>query len=164
MMVGSRHLRDPDIREERTVDVVPSGSKGARRPPSWAFRPLLLFGVATVAIPSAAEAQNLAVGTAIVVADVENREPVDPAEAFPADIGEVSFYTVVEGDFGERVVEHVWLWNGDEVARVSLTVRGPRWRTWSSKTIPADWTGAWEARIEDSSGTVLASVPFRIGG
>lgn len=124
---------------------------------------LLLVAIATVASPAAAEAQNLAIAMAVVANDVENREPVDPAEAFPADIGEVFFYTVIEGDFGERVVEHVWVWDGMEVARVSLTVRGPRWRTWSSKTIPADWAGAWEVRIEDSSGVVLASVPFRVG-
>jgi hypothetical protein len=124
----------------------------------------LLVGLATLLMPLAGEAQGLVIATAVVAGGVEDREPVDPADAFPADVGEVSFYTVIEGDFGERVVEHVWLWDGDEVARVSLTVRGPRWRTWSSKTIPAAWTGAWEARIEDSSGAVLASVSFRIGG
>ena len=102
--------------------------------------------------------------SAVVAHRGENREPVRQGDSFPASVGEVSFYTLIEGDFGERVVDHVWVWKGEEVARVSLTVRGPRWRTWSSKTIPADWTGAWEARIEDSSGAVLASVPFTVGG
>ena len=125
---------------------------------------LLALGAVVVATPSSVEAQDLAISNAVVASHVENREPVQPADSFPANVGEVSFYTLLEGDFGERVVEHVWIWNGDEVARVSLTVHGPRWRTWSSKTIPADWTGPWEARIEDSSGTVLASVPFRVGG
>ena len=124
---------------------------------------LLALAAVMVVTPTYAQAQDLVISSAVVAARVENREPVQQADSFPANVGEVSFYTLIEGDFGERVVEHVWIWNGDEVARVSLTVRGPRWRTWSSKTIPADWTGPWEARIEDSSGAVLASVPFRVG-
>lgn len=116
------------------------------------------------AFPGAADAQDVTVTSAVVATGVEGREPVDARDAFPANVGEVFFHTVLEGAFGERVVEHVWIRNGEEVGRVSLTVRGPRWRTWSSKTIPADWTGAWEARIVDSSGAVLASVPFRVGG
>jgi hypothetical protein len=125
---------------------------------------VFLMGAGTFAVAGSVEAQGIAVASAVVAVGVVDREPVDSREAFPADIGEVSFFTVLEGDFGERVVDHVWLWNGDEVARVSLTIHAPRWRTWSTKTIPADWTGAWEARLEDSSGSVLASVPFRVGG
>jgi hypothetical protein len=109
-------------------------------------------------------AQEITVTTAVVAIGVENREPVGQGEAFPADVGQVSFYTVLEGDFGARVVAHVWVRNGEEVARVPLTVHGPRWRTWSNKTIPASWTGAWEARLENPDGTVLARAPFQVGG
>ncbi len=109
-------------------------------------------------------AQDITVATAVVGIGVENREPVGQAETFPADVGQVSFYTVLEGDFGARVVAHVWVRNGEEVARVPLTVHGPRWRTWSNKTIPASWVGAWEARLESPDGTVLARAAFRGGG
>jgi hypothetical protein len=109
-------------------------------------------------------AQEITVTTAVVAIGVENREPVGQGVAFPADVGQVSFYTVLEGDFGARVVAHVWVRNGEEVARVPLTVHGPRWRTWSNKTIPANWTGEWEARLENPDGTVLARAAFQVGG
>lgn len=107
---------------------------------------------------------GMEVTTAVVATGVEDREPVGEAEAFPADVGELFFYTVVEGDFEEREVEHVWERNGEETARVTLTVRGPRWRTWSAKTIPSEWTGEWEARVEDRDGTVLQRSSFQVGG
>ena len=110
--------------------------------------------------PSAA----IDVTTAVVGTGVEDREPVGAGTSFPASVGTVYFYTVFEGDFGERRVEHVWIRNGEEVGRVPLTVNGPRWRTWSSKTVPADWTGEWEARVVDADGSVLATAAFRVGG
>lgn len=118
--------------------------------------------------PAALEAQDpsaaLEVTTAVVGTGVDDREPVGTGTSFPASVGTVYFYTVFEGDFGERQVEHVWMRNGEEVGRVPLTVRGPRWRTWSSKTVPADWTGEWEARVVDTDGSVLATAAFQVGG
>ena len=104
------------------------------------------------------------VTTAVVATGVESREPVGVATSFPASVGRVYFYTVVEGDFQVRTVEHVWVHDGAEVARVPLAARGPSWRTWSSKTIPEDWTGEWEARLVDEDGSVLATAAFQVGG
>lgn len=128
----------------------------------------LAVAVAWSATPAALDAQDpsaaLDVTTAIVGTGVDDREPVGTGTSFPASVGTVYFYTVFEGDFGERQVEHVWMRNGEEVGRVPLTVRGPRWRTWSSKTVPADWTGEWEARVVDADGSVLATAAFQVGG
>lgn len=118
------------------------------------------------AAPAALEAQDpsaaIDVTTAVVGTGVQDREPVGTGTSFPASIGTVYFYTVFEGDFGERRIDHVWVRNGEEVGRVPLTVRGPRWRTWSSKTVPADWTGEWEARVVDADGSVLATAAFQV--
>ena len=104
------------------------------------------------------------VTAAVVATGVENREPVGEGTSFPATVGTLYFYTVVEGDFEVRTVEHVWVRNGAEVARVPLAARGPRWRTWSSKSIPGDLTGEWEARLLDEDGSVLATAAFQVGG
>ncbi len=100
---------------------------------------------------------------AVVATGVQDREPVGVAETFPMDVGTLYFYTVFEGDFPEQTVRHIWLREGEEVGRVELRVRGPRWRTWSTKTIPTDWTGSWTARVEDAQGNVLANVEFTVG-
>lgn len=132
----------------------------------------LQTAVATAAFLAAASAAPLAgqdpdspveVTTAVVATSVEDREPVGAAESFPADVGTVFFYTVLEGDFGDREIAHVWLHEGEETSRVTLNARAPRWRTWSSKQIMPDMTGAWSVRVEDTDGTVLRTVEFTVG-
>jgi hypothetical protein len=122
--------------------------------------PLLL---AVLAVPEL-QAQEVEVTQAVVAADVEEREPVGVTERFAADVERVYFYTVLEGDFPESRFEHVWLFEGEERARVSLTAQGPRWRTWSSKAMLPQWTGEWTVRIVDADGQELASVSFQFGG
>lgn len=129
---------------------------------------VVLFSLVTTLPLAAQEAEKaseatIRVSEAVVATGVEDREPVGAGQAFAADVGKLYFYTIFEGDFGEAQVEHVWLRDGDEVARVPLTIRGPRWRTWSSKTIPSDWTGRWVVQVVDSAGEVLGSAEFVVG-
>lgn len=124
----------------------------------------LLVAAPLTAQEPAQQMVDMNVTTAVVATGVQDREPTGVAEAFPADVGQLFFYTVFEGDFPETTVTHVWFRNEEEVSRVELQVRGPRWRTWSSKTIIAEWTGDWVARVVDASGTVLAEAAFTVGG
>lgn len=129
--------------------------------------PFLILVAALGATPLTAQQAEpdpaMEVTRAVVASDVVDREPVGEAESFAAGVGQVFFYTVLEGDFPETQLEHVWLHEGEEMARVPLTVRGPRWRTWSSKTIPAEWAGNWEVQLVDGAGTVLETVSFTVG-
>lgn len=127
---------------------------------------ILLLSAATLGAQQPADGSDSAiqVARAAVATDVQNREPVGVAQSFPATVGTVYFFTTLEGDFGEARVEHVWLRDGEEVARVPLDVRGPRWRTWSTKQIPSDWVGDWTAQLVGAEGTVLDSVDFTVGG
>lgn len=135
-------------------------------------RTLALAGAAwalLAAAPMDAAAQEgmdsaVEISRAVVATDVQDREPVGEATTFPADVGTVYFYTVFEGDFGEQGFEHVWVRDGEEIARVPLMARGPRWRTWSSKVIPPDWAGSWTVRVLDTDGNELESVDFTVGG
>ena len=111
-----------------------------------------------------AAADSLDVVRAVIATGVQDREPVGIDTTFAPAVGTVYFSTVVEGDFGEAEVHHVWLREGEEIARVPLTVRGPRWRTWSSKTILPEWTGRWTVKVVGPGGTEHASVDFTITG
>ena len=117
-----------------------------------------------VAAQQAEAAPTIDVDRAVVATAVEDREPIGVAETFPATVGELVFYTTLSGDFGPTTVEHVWLREGEEKARVSLDVTGPRFRTWSTKKIPAEWAGAWTVRLLDPAGNELTSVDFTVGG
>jgi len=131
------------------------------------------FGLALAAVflatslsaqePAEQEQAAPEVTRAVLATGVQDREPVGVAETFPMDVGTLYFYTVFEGDFPEQTVRHVWLREGEEVGRVELRARGPRWRTWSTKAIPSDWTGPWTVQVQDAQGNVLASREFTVG-
>lgn len=125
---------------------------------------LLVLAAGSLAAQEAPASSQLRVTRAVVATGVEDREPVGEAESFPASVGTLYFYTVFEGDFAETTLEHVWLREGEEVARVPLRVRGPRWRTWSTKQVPTDWTGNWTAQVVAADDQVLSTVSFVVGG
>lgn len=107
---------------------------------------------------------DVTVSQAVVATGVMEREPVGAAEAFPAEIGTLYFYTILEGDFTELEFHHVWLRDGEEMARIPLRARGPRWRTWSSKQIPPEWSGKWTVQVVAvGDDQVLKSVEFTVG-
>ncbi|MBI2537226.1 MAG: DUF2914 domain-containing protein [Gemmatimonadetes bacterium] len=55
----------------------------------------------------------------------------------------------------------MWYFGDQEVARVELSIGGSPWRTWSSKTIPAEATGSWRVDIV-ANGNVLKSLAFTV--
>jgi len=119
--------------------------------------------IAAFVVAAAAQEAGIQVENGVLAAAVEDREPVGVAESFGADVGRVCYHTILVGDFGATTIEHVWERAGEEAARVSLDVQGPRWRTWSCKKIPAEWAGAWRVLAVDASGTELQALSFTVG-
>jgi len=93
---------------------------------------------------------------------VENREPVDAGEEFPPDAERLFCFVEVRGAETETQIQHVWYWEGREMARIELPVRSARWRTWSSKRILEEWTGSWRVDILDMGGATLGSASFTV--
>jgi DUF2914 family protein len=112
---------------------------------------------------AAAPAASLSVEEAVVARSVLDRVPQDTGTAFPADVGQLVFWTKVTGATGPTPIHHVWFHGDTQVGDVELTVSGSPWRTWSRKTVPAEWTGAWHVEVRDAAGTVLTRVDFTVG-
>jgi hypothetical protein len=91
---------------------------------------------------------------------VQDREPVGADTAFADTVGEVYCFTQISGADEPTTVSHVWYLNGEEKASVELSVGGQKWRTWSSKRIPAEWDGAWKVEVKSADGSVLMSKEF----
>jgi hypothetical protein len=93
---------------------------------------------------------------------VLEREPVEPAESFSADVGQVFLWTKVTGATDSAIIKHVWFYGEQEMATVELPVRSSSWRTWSSKNILPQWVGNWQVKIVDAEGNIFKSVSFTI--
>jgi len=126
--------------------------------------PAALAAQDTTQMAPAAEPM-LTVTDAVVARSVLDREPQDTGTAFPADVGQFVFWTKVAGAPAgvETTIHHVWFHGETEVGDVELRVAGSPWRTWSRKTVPPDWTGAWHVEVRDAGGTVLKRVDFTVG-
>lgn len=118
----------------------------------------------TKAAPPAAAAPAAAasVAEAAVARSVVDRQPQDTGSAFPADVGQLICWTKVTGA-GGAAIHHVWFHGDTQVGDMELQVGGSPWRTWSRKTVPPDWTGAWHVEVRDAAGTVLKRLDFTVG-
>lgn len=127
---------------------------------------LLAFAVAPLAAQdstAAAKPATLQVTEAAIAKSVVDRAPQDTGTTFTADVAQLICWTRIEGGSGDMSVHHVWFHGDQQVADVELRVGGSPWRTYSRKTVPADWTGAWHVEVRDANGTVLKRLEFTVG-
>jgi len=97
---------------------------------------------------------DLGVGTA-----VEDRQLVGENDRF-AEGQQVWFWTRVRGGTSGETIDHVWLREGVEATRVSLTLGGSHWRTHSGKMLWPDSAGDWAVEARDGEGRLLARREF----
>ncbi|RLB71130.1 MAG: DUF2914 domain-containing protein [Deltaproteobacteria bacterium] len=93
---------------------------------------------------------------------VENQMPVDRVESYPADFGKLYCFTRIVGAQGDTEITHVWYYQDNEMARVSLSVRSSNWRTYSSKRFLPQWAGEWKVVILDEEENEIATIPFKL--
>ncbi len=99
---------------------------------------------------------------AVVCRDVQDREPVEPGDSFPADVGKVWCWSKIKDGKGETI-KHIYYYEGEEKAVIELSIGSSMWRTRSSKRILSSWTGNWRVDIVDEEGVTLKSLAFKIG-
>ena len=123
---------------------------------SWI--PMVVIGLA---VPGAVRAQ-LSVEESSIALDVIDRMPVGSDSTFVASVGRVFCWTRVAGAEGEVAIHHVWFHGDQEMADTELRIGGSPWRTWSSKAIVPEWTGAWRVEVRDSAGNVIETIRFTV--
>ena len=104
---------------------------------------------------SAAASAEAAVGTSVV-----DRALVGAAESFPASAGKLACFARIM-NATDSEVEFVWYKGDVEQGRVKQAVKGSPWRTWSTKTLPADAAGEWRCDVMQGE-KVLQSVKFKV--
>ncbi len=107
-----------------------------------------------------ATAAELKVIDSAITTAVVDQMPVDRISAHPADYGKLFCFTRIVGATEETSVVHVWYYQGQEMARVSLPVKSADWRTYSSKRFLPQWTGEWRVAVLDSQQRELAAMTF----
>ncbi|MCX6832663.1 MAG: DUF2914 domain-containing protein [candidate division Zixibacteria bacterium] len=98
-----------------------------------------------------------------ICTEITDRACTGGATTFDASVGKLFCWSQITGGAGEMTIKHIWSHAGKVVLEVPLTIKGNRWRTWSSKNIAANQTGEWEVKVVDASGNTIKSVIFTVG-
>lgn len=105
---------------------------------------------------------RLRIARDVLATAVTDREPAQAPQPVPADVRQLYYFTEVIEAGAPTTITHIWYWQGRQVAAIPLEVRGPRFRTWSSKTILPTWTGEWRVEAHGPDDSVLSSQSFTV--
>lgn len=86
---------------------------------------------------------------------IAEREPSATVSAVTEDTATLFAFTELMS-MENQVIHHRWYYRDALVADVPLTVRGKRWRTWSSKNLGLRRDNQWSVRVTDADGCELA--------
>lgn len=124
-----------------------------------------LFGLMFVMVAlsiSYVQAADLRVAEGTITTAIEDQMPVDKIDSYRADFGKLYCYTRIVGAQGDTEVTHVWYYQDNELARVTLSVRSADWRTYSSKRFLPQWAGQWKVVVLDADKNEIATIPFSL--
>ena len=111
---------------------------------------------------SAAPPARLSLEEALICKGIANRSPLEPGETFESSVGRLYCFTRITGADRDTLIRHIWYPPDRNLHEQSLAVKAPSWRTWSYKTVPADWTGEWHVEVAAEDGTVLKTLVFEV--
>jgi hypothetical protein len=99
---------------------------------------------------------------ALVCEEVRDTIPQNPAVSFSISAGKIYCYTLFDHVGEDTVVYHHWIFRDRPSSRIRLTLKPPRWSTFSSIQLREADKGPWRVEISDSTGRVLKTLRFSI--
>jgi len=121
----------------------------------------ILSGIhASQAENSGCLAQDGQVSRAMFTTQIENREPVNRVLLLESKYKQVYFFTDLRHLEGQDIV-HRWEHEGHVIAEKVFSVKGPRWRVYSTQELDASMLGRWTVVVADKQGCPLKAVVFQ---
>ncbi|MFO7709760.1 MAG: DUF2914 domain-containing protein [Desulfobacterales bacterium] len=105
---------------------------------------------------------KLALIQAIVCEDVKDGIPNTASLVFSIASGKVYCFTLFDNIAEDAVIYHHWIFRDRPSARIRLSLRAPRWATYSSIQLREADKGPWRVEIIDPGGRVLKTLRFSV--
>ena len=99
---------------------------------------------------------------ALVSEDIKEGIPQAASLAFSISAGKVYCYTLFDGISDDTFIFHHWIFRDRPSARIRLTLRAPRWATYSSIQLREADRGPWRVEIVDAGGRILKTLRFSV--
>ncbi|MBN1842432.1 MAG: DUF2914 domain-containing protein [Deltaproteobacteria bacterium] len=93
---------------------------------------------------------------------IKEHAPQGQAIIFPIEIGRVLCFSSFDPVPEETFIYHYWFYRDRYSTRVKLSLKPPRWSTFSSVHLREADKGPWHVEIRDEEGRVLRTLRFSI--
>ena len=105
---------------------------------------------------------KLSLVRAVMCEDMQELVPQNPTTVFSIERRKAVCFSVFDPVPEKTVVYHQWFHRDQNSAKMKLTLKPPRWSTYSSIQLRAEDIGPWRVEITDSQGNVLDVLRFSI--
>ncbi|MDR2192067.1 MAG: DUF2914 domain-containing protein [Endomicrobium sp.] len=121
----------------------------------------VVFAQEAPAEPASAES-SLIVAESAICTGISDKQPDGAATEFSKDVPKIYYWTKITGAQNEEAVKHIWYHGDAVIGEISLNVKTPSFRTWSSKTVYPGLEGSLSVAVVDAAGNVLKKDEFTI--
>jgi len=114
------------------------------------------------ALPAAAAAPQLTLVSAAICESVKELSPQYPAIVFSIAAGKVSCFSFFDPVPQKTYIYHNWYYLDRLTTKIKLTLKSPRWSTFSTIQLRESDIGPWRVEITDQKGKVIKVLRFSI--
>jgi len=124
--------------------------------------PCLAWAQNNTGASSAKPPAKLTLTHAVVCETIEESAPQNQAVVFSTAIGKVYCFTLFDPVPEKTVIFHSWYHQDTLSTKRKLSLRPPRWGTYSSIQLREADKGAWRVEVTDQNGRILQTLRFSI--
>jgi hypothetical protein len=106
--------------------------------------------------------ENIALVQALMCEDIQDQLPQNPTTVFSIERRKAICFTVFDPVPQKTDIYHHWFHRDRPSAKIRLTLKPPRWSTYSSIQFREEDIGPWRVEVTDSQGRVFQVLRFSI--
>jgi len=131
------------------------------------FSSLHFFLLLPSAVQSQSDTNDSAAGDVVLVQaqmceDIQGQTPQNTTTVFSIERRKAICFTTFDPVPVETVIYHHWFHRDRPSARIKLSLKPPRWSTYSSIQFRAQDIGPWRVEITDANGRIFQILRFSI--
>ena len=111
---------------------------------------------------SKTSASKIVLIQALMCEDLLELTPQNPTTVFSIERRKAICFTSFDSVPQKTIIYHQWFHRDQTSAKIKLTLKPPRWRTYSSIQFRAEDIGPWRVEITDSQGHIFEVLRFSI--
>ncbi len=108
------------------------------------------------------EAESIALVQAVLCEDIQDYVPQNPTTVFSIERQTAFSFTAFDPVPQKTFIYHHWFHRSNSIARIKLTLKPPRWSSYSSIQLRAEDIGPWRVEITDAEGNIFQVLRFSV--